>query len=261
MEYMKRRYGVTEEALKQFLAEWRQQGCGNDKIRKIRRHIFSLYEALPEDRVVTKERLSAWRQRLLECGLSPRTVEVYVTDVNALLKWAGHRELRFTQGCAAELTGRRFGRLTAVEPLAERIPGQRSVLWRCRCDCGKEIKAQANQLLRGNYQSCGCRKAEVLMESNLYVDNTNLRMVLSDTVRKDNTSGYTGVFRKRDKWSARIRYKGKIYSLGCYYRVEDAVRARKNAEAWVKDDAERLLTRINSSERTDCSVYDAEVDR
>ena len=191
-----------------------------------------------------------WRQRLLERGLSPRTVEVYVTDVNALLKWAGHRELCFTRGRAVDLSGRRFGRLTAVEPLAERIPGQRSVLWRCRCDCGKEIKAQANQLLRGYYQSCGCRKAEVLMESNLYVDNTNLKAVLSDTVRKDNTSGHPGVFRKRDKWAARIQYKGKIYSLGCYYRREDAIRARKSAEAWVKDDAERLLEMVNTPKQT-----------
>ena len=250
MEYINGGYTATAGALEQFLTEKREQGCGEEKICKIRRHVLSLYGVLPENRIVTKERLTKWRQGLRERGLSSRTVEVYVTDVNALLKWAGHREMSFTQGCAADLVGRRFGRLTAVEPLTERLPGQRSVLWRCRCDCGKEIKAQANQLLRGYYQSCGCRKIEVLMENNLYVDNTNLKAVLSDTIRKDNTSGYPGVFRKRNKWSARIQYKGKIYSLGCYCRLEDAIRARKEAEAWVKDDAERLLELITAEKQT-----------
>ena len=88
------------------------------------------------------------------------------------------------------------------------------------------------------------------MENNLYVDNTNLKAVLSDTIRKDNTSGYPGVFRKRNKWSARIQYKGKIYSQGCYCRLEDAIRARKEAEAWVKDDAERLLELITAEKQT-----------
>ena len=52
-----------------------------------------------------------------------------------------------------------------------------------------------------------------------------------------------------DKWAARIQYKGKIYSLGCYERLEDAVRARKKAENWVKDDAERLLALLNAPEQ------------
>ena len=90
-------------------------------------------------------------------------------------------------------------------------------------------------------------RTEQLMDSNLYVDHTCLKKVLSGTVRKDNTSG--GVFRKRDKWAARIQYKGKIYSLGCYERLEDAVRARKKAENWVKDDAERLLALLNAPEQ------------
>ena len=92
-------------------------------------------------------------------------------------------------------------------------------------------------------------RTEQLMDSNLYVDHTCLKKVLSGTVRKDNTSGCTGVFRKRDKWAARIQYKGKIYSLGCYERLEDAVRARKKAENWVKDDAERLLALLNAPEQ------------
>ena len=216
---------------------------------RMRRHLRTIYNHLPEDQQITRKSLERWRQELMNSGLSPCTVETYVTDANTMLKWAGHEELCFRQGKAANLTRRRFGRLVAIEPLPEREGSGHSVLWRCQCDCGREIRAPANQLLRGSYKSCGCMRAEQLIESNLYIDNTSLKKVLSDTVRKDNTSGCPGVFRKRDKWSARIQYKGKIYSLGCYERLEDAVCARKKAENWVKDDAERLLALLNAPEQ------------
>lgn len=54
-------------------------------------------------------------------------------------------------------------------------------------------------------------------------------------------SGYTGVTAKRDKWQAYITYKGKRYSLGCYSKIEDAVRARAYAKDMVREDARKLL--------------------
>ena len=37
-----------------------------------------------------------------------------------------------------DITGQRFGRLTAIEPLKDPAPGlgQQYKLWKCRCDCG-----------------------------------------------------------------------------------------------------------------------------
>lgn len=54
-----------------------------------------------------------------------------------------------------DLTGRRFGLLFCMEP-TERRSKSGSVLWRCRCDCGKECLAVSGQLLSGGKQSCGC---------------------------------------------------------------------------------------------------------
>ena len=67
----------------------------------------------------------------------------------------------------------------------------------------------------------------------------NLRLVtrreqnMNLGLRKDNTSGVTGVkFREdRGKWEARIRVDNKRYELGHYVNKEDAVKARKEAEA------------------------------
>ena len=55
---------------------------------------------------------------------------------------------------AKNLSGQRFGRLTALEP-AEGPPG-RGVVWRCLCDCGGEKTAPSSKLLAGKVQSCGC---------------------------------------------------------------------------------------------------------
>lgn len=51
--------------------------------------------------------------------------------------------------------GDRFGRLV----LLERFGGER-VVWRCRCDCGRETLARADKLQQGRKQSCGCLLAE-----------------------------------------------------------------------------------------------------
>lgn len=64
---------------------------------------------------------------------------------------------------AEDLTGRRFGKLVAVENVgAHRVykPNGRvkstSQVWLCRCDCGRESRAFAQNLRSGNSASCGC---------------------------------------------------------------------------------------------------------
>jgi hypothetical protein len=47
-----------------------------------------------------------------------------------------------------------------------------------------------------------------------------------------NTTGVTGVYRMpKDRWRARIVVDGKNLSLGCFPSFEEAVAARKAAEA------------------------------
>lgn len=54
-----------------------------------------------------------------------------------------------------DLTGRRFGRLVALEP-TERRADNGSVVWRCRCDCGQMVEVVAGRLMKGKVRSCGC---------------------------------------------------------------------------------------------------------
>jgi hypothetical protein len=62
-------------------------------------------------------------------------------------------------GCvhSPSLLGNKYGRLTVIEELKSDTTQK---LWRCRCDCGKEIKAHSYTLTSGHTQSCGCLRSE-----------------------------------------------------------------------------------------------------
>lgn len=57
-----------------------------------------------------------------------------------------------------DLSGKRFGRLTAIEPTGERKHGY--VVWKCRCDCGGYALVQSGKLTSGHTMSCGCLARE-----------------------------------------------------------------------------------------------------
>ena len=131
-----------------------------------------------------------------------------------------------------DLTGQRFGKLTVVAP-AENI-GRRTA-WRCRCDCGGEAVAKTVHLRAGKVTSCGCAKeahsADALGLH--YVNGTCVEMLRANTRRKNNTSGVVGVVWRRQKrrWQASIMFMGTRHNLGMYERFDDAVKARREAEA------------------------------
>ena len=63
-------------------------------------------------------------------------------------------------------------------------------------------------------------------------DMTNSENQMNRKLAKNNTSGITGVtWSKRDKrWIARIKIKNKSICCGYYKNIEDAIKARKEAE-------------------------------
>ena len=61
-----------------------------------------------------------------------------------------------------ELTGRRFGFLTAIER-ADKKGGRTA--WICLCDCGNKHIVTTKELLRGTTRSCGCLRRKVLSET------------------------------------------------------------------------------------------------
>ena len=57
-----------------------------------------------------------------------------------------------------DITGKKFGRLTAIKPVGKNNGG--NYLWQCKCDCGAVKIAAAAKLLNGTTKSCGCYQQE-----------------------------------------------------------------------------------------------------
>lgn len=57
-----------------------------------------------------------------------------------------------------DLTGKTFGRLTAIRPV--RKEGNRKKFWLCSCSCGAEKIVEQSHLKSGHTQSCGCYRRE-----------------------------------------------------------------------------------------------------
>lgn len=88
--------------------------------------------------------------------------------VSALCRADGSIPPGATRSCGhtrtiGDISGQRFGRLTAVEPLPERNRAG-EVVWRCRCDCGGEKDVSAPQLKSGFVRSCGCMISEKMQK-------------------------------------------------------------------------------------------------
>lgn len=131
------------------------------------------------------------------------------------------------------LTGCRFGRLTALYAMEQR-DRKGSVFWHCRCDCGNEVEVTADGLVHGSYRSCGCLRKE--LRENIHdklhlIDGTCVEWLCNRKNRKDNTSGFRGVYtNKSGHYCARIGFKGQKFYIGMYDTFEEAVHARLEAE-------------------------------
>lgn len=152
-----------------------------------------------------------------------------------------------------DLSGQRFGRLTAIEP-TERRDVKGSVFWKCRCDCGNETEVDENSLTSGNTISCGCRKAEVqgrIQDALTFVDGTCIDHLRSRKSRSDNKSGFRGVYKTGDKYRVSIGFQKKRYYLGTYDTYEMAVGVRLQAEKELHERCIRLYDWWTQKARSD----------
>lgn len=65
-----------------------------------------------------------------------------------------------------DLTNRKFGLLTVCQYIGEKEDKNDRIvrLWKCKCDCGGEIIAKENSLLKGERRSCGCINRKQMSE-------------------------------------------------------------------------------------------------
>lgn len=102
--------------------------------------------------------LTAWLCRC-ECGKETRVTGFRLRSGHTKSCGCFRREAPMSRGI--DLTGRRFGRLVAMEHTYEpSCEGEIRRLWRCMCDCGAIVAVRSADLKRGNTKSCGCLAQE-----------------------------------------------------------------------------------------------------
>lgn len=60
-----------------------------------------------------------------------------------------------------DLTGMKFGKLTVIKRIEDKITssGRKRMLYNCICDCGNECNVYGESLMSNNAKSCGCIKS------------------------------------------------------------------------------------------------------
>jgi len=157
--------------------------------------------------------------------------------------------------------GERFGRLIALEEVSSTtyyhekddcFKTVRRFNW--LCDCGNEKVIRLPDVLSGNTRSCSCLEIENRDRINRdFVENeiwnhenallfherdriekgTKITTLRRNRTNKNNKSGIRGVCwdKSRNKWSVEIMIKGKKIHLGRFERMDNAIKARRAAEA------------------------------
>lgn len=144
--------------------------------------------------------------------------------------------------------GERYGKLVTIRPTEQR--SAKSVIWECLCDCGNIVFVRATMLTSGHTTSCGCVKRGIDEQRDFktiltYTDDTCIEFAKEIGKPRSNTSpdtGVRGVILKDGKYQAQIKFRKKRYYLGCFSRLEDAIEARRRAEARVEEYVEEYLS-------------------
>ena len=128
------------------------KSCGCRKTRDISGKRFgSLIAIEPTGEVHPTNKTRLWRC-VCDCGNETIADYKHLADGE-----------RVSCGCAVggakplDITGRRFGRLTALKRLD--IKSTTSYKWLCQCDCGKTTQVSVANLTGGSVKSCGCLRS------------------------------------------------------------------------------------------------------
>lgn len=160
-----------------------------------------------------------------------------INNKKSFLKKFCSNECQYEYRWGQNIKNKKFGKLTALKRVTKNE-------WLCLCDCGNTTVVKTSQLKSGKTKSCGCI-AKAVHQSNIknnnkikkfkeknFVDNTSLAQISKNTAQKNNNStGVRGVYKtKSGSYIARLCLNRKIYRLGTYSNIEDAINARKKAE-------------------------------
>ena len=140
------------------------------------------------------------------------------------------------------LQNQRYGRWLVLESQPAKTSRAKVA---CRCDCGKLAEVRVSHLQDGFTKSCGCLNRDQHSERAVTpvealaaldakrIDGTSiLRIQRNGKANRNSKSGVLGVsqIQKSGRWRAVINLRGRHIAVGTYKTMEEAAKARKEAE-------------------------------
>lgn len=177
-----------------------------------------------------------------DCGREVSVLQNALTASHHGTRSCGCARAEKSTAQMTDLTGHRFGRLTAVRkaPLPKRAKNGAITGWLCRCDCGREVILPTRYLTSGASLSCGCLLVDTARQkvtednvTGLY-DGTRISAISPEREANQNSvTGVKGVYLHAKKCSSH-HWEEHFLFLSAVKSVHDAdVEARE-------DRAERL---------------------
>ena len=97
-------------------------------------------------------------------------------------------------GKVNDLTGQRFGRLTAIERAGTNK--KRYITWLCQCDCGNTTIAVGSDIKSGHTRSCGCLQRDRLIEYNKSDSKRSRTSELNKVRKRTHGMRYTRIYKE-----------------------------------------------------------------
>ena len=150
---------------------------------------------------------------------------------------------------ARDITGQRFGKLTAIRPTEKRK--RKVVVWECKCDCGNVVYVVYSNLKKGETKSCGC-----LLEKLRVQNITGQRFGRLVVIRlSDERKGKTTWECKCDCGNVVLvqnssLQKGNTKSCGCLQREKVSQIGKKTVKDITGQRFERLVAIRPSNKRS-----------
>ena len=85
---------LSYERIEAFLAWQRERHRAESTIERYRTDLEKLYAWLPEDKNLTRERLTEWKETMQRKGIAVRTINTRLSAANSFLAFAGRRDLQ-----------------------------------------------------------------------------------------------------------------------------------------------------------------------
>ena len=125
--------------------------------------------------------------------------------------------------------GKRFNHLTLIKNL-NKLDKNNSKLALFKCDCGNIKELVFTQVLSGEVTSCTCKNKG--KNSNLALESVKDKKIefYQNKTQKNNKTGHTGISCINGKYRVRIQVNHKSKHLGYFDNLQDAIKARKDAE-------------------------------